>query len=641
MSVINTNIKALVAQDSMVKNNRSLSTAMERLSTGSRINSAKDDAAGLAIGTRMEAQSRGLSMAIKNANDGISLLQTTEGALDEVTNALQRIRELAVQASNGTNNADDRAAIDAEVQQLKSEIDRIAKTTQFNNINVLDGSFKGKVLQIGDKAEQTLALNIQGAKVSDLGLGTGSSGAGVFIGGRFGFTEAATNDISADFADAATLSLVINGQIITEIKAETSGLDTTLDINDVVVAINNSRAGVTASAFNEVTAATVGDGKLHDGDTFDIEVNIIDSDETVTYVISNTNSLAEMAERINAQGGAGTVQPRINDQGKLVLFNNSGATITVTEPRNDFGDPSASGFRDTDVFTGMLKLESNDGRPISIGTTAGILVGTTAAEENAALDSIGLVVVGAVRSGTQTAGAFEDTSTEALVDAYTYVGAEVTDDAAEWADGELKINGVNIYRRGQETDTLEKKVNLINSFTNETGVFAEIFANRDGGDVLRLRSVSNQPISIDLGDSNSDIAYGGYASHGLREVNVGDAYYDGNAPTYGGLGGVSMLSLNTLTQGSASRAIGMVDKALEQVSASRASLGAYQNRLTSTVNNLANVVTNTEASKSRIVDTDYAVETTKLAKAQIIQQAATAMLAQANQQSQSVLALLQ
>ena len=147
MTVVNTNVKSLVAQDSLMKSGRFLSTAMERLSTGKRINSAKDDAAGLSISNRMDAQIRGLTMAVKNANDGISLMQTAEGALDEVTNSLQRMRELAVQAVNGTNNAQDRAALDAEVQQLKSEIDRTAKTTQFNSINLLDGSYQNKLFE--------------------------------------------------------------------------------------------------------------------------------------------------------------------------------------------------------------------------------------------------------------------------------------------------------------------------------------------------------------------------------------------------------------------------------------------------------------------------------------------------------------
>jgi flagellin len=160
MSVINTNVKALTAQKTIQENSRSLTTAMERLSTGKRINSAKDDSAGLAISTRMESQTRGLNMAIRNANDGISLMQTGEGAMNEVTDILQRMRELAVQSVNGTNNDSDRTALNDEVVQLKAEIDRIATTTEFNSQKLLDGSFKGKSLQIGDKADQTLKVDI-------------------------------------------------------------------------------------------------------------------------------------------------------------------------------------------------------------------------------------------------------------------------------------------------------------------------------------------------------------------------------------------------------------------------------------------------------------------------------------------------
>jgi len=227
MTVVNTNVKSLVAQDSLMKVGRDLSTAMERLSTGKRINSAKDDAAGLSISNRMESQIRGLSMAIKNANDGISLMQTAEGALDEVTASLQRMRELAVQAANGTNSALDRAALDAEVQQLKAEIDRTAKTTQFNSINLLDGSFKNKVLQIGDDANETMKVGISSAKVSDLGLGINAGGGNVFIGGRLGFTNTAST-ISSKFLSGGSLRLVINGTVVSAIKSNTSGANNTV-----------------------------------------------------------------------------------------------------------------------------------------------------------------------------------------------------------------------------------------------------------------------------------------------------------------------------------------------------------------------------------------------------------------------------
>jgi flagellin len=623
---------------------------MERLSTGNRINSAKDDAAGLSISNRMDSQIRGLTMAVKNANDGISLMQTAEGALDEVTNSLQRMRELAVQAVNGTNTALDRSALDAEVQQLKAEIDRTAKTTQFNSINLLDGSFKNKILQIGDDANETLKVGIAGAKVSDLGMGTGSAGGNVFIGGRLNFTAAA-NAISAVFASGGSMALVINGTVITAIKSDTSGANNTVkDINDVVTAINNSGTGVTASAFNEVTAALAGSGSIgSNGLTILVSAN--DTGSQLTVKVTNTNSLQEVVDKINAQGGESSVQAKINDEGKLVLFNNSGATINVTDATltSTVGTNPATGFATTAIaggFRGMLKLESLTDSPISIsavGKLAGV-GGQSDADINTALGTLGLVQIKATRSGSvdTVKATAQETSTEALVDAYTYEGAAITGagSAIEWVVGEVKINGVDIYRSGQETNSVQKKVNLINSFADQTGVFATKLSNNDGALTITLNSVNNRPISVDLGNEVMTAGYGGYSSHGLRSINVGDDYYDGTKPTTSGGAGNSIVGLNVLSAAAATNALGAIDNAIEQVSQSRANLGAYQNRLIATVNNLTNVVTNTEQSKSRIMDTDYSKETTKLARSQIIQQAATAMLAQANQQPQMVMSLL-
>jgi len=644
MSVINTNVKSMVAQDSIVKNNRALETAMQRLSTGSRINSAKDDAAGLSISTRMDSQVRGLSMAIRNANDGISLMQTAEGAMDEVTNMLQRMRELAVQSVNGVNNAADRKALNDEVDQLKQEIDRIAKTTQFNNINLLDGSFRDKTLQIGDKAEQIMKVGITSVATKDLGMGNSSATNNVVIGGRLGFTDDGSV-ISESFATATSMSLVINGTVIDIIKSDTSGYNSgtsggnsALDINDVITAINRSNAGVTASGFNEVVAKTAGTGVLS-AQSFQITVTMLDSGSTIEYKVGETTGMADLVSKINAVGGASTVQAKVNEAGKLVLFNNSGATIAVSDSSATAGGEiydGRSGFATGAgrQFNGFLKLESTSGEPISIGTTT-IALGGTRTDEAAALATLGLV---------RTQGFRTDDGNETIVDAYTVVGAAVEESDTEWAKGEIKINGVEIWRSGQSTDTLAKKVDLINSFAADTGVWSDVYSDDSGATVIRLNSINNTPISIDLGDQLSSDApgLGGYASHGLREMNVGAADFDTNVPTYGsGGGGTSLSGTNVLTEASATSAIKTIDNAIEKISENRAKLGAYQNRLVSTVNNLDNIVTNTAQSRSRIKDTDYATETTQLAKTQIIQQAATAMLAQANQAPQSVLSLLQ
>jgi len=167
--VVNTNVASIQAQYNVSKTNQEMSQAMERLSSGSRINSAADDAAGLSIASRMESQVRGLSMAIRNANDGISLAQSAEGAMEEITAMLQRMRELAIQSSNSVNNSQDRAALDAEVQQLKSEIDRVASQSAFNNQKIIDGSFQGAQIQVGMNAAETVSFSLSDMSTAGIG----------------------------------------------------------------------------------------------------------------------------------------------------------------------------------------------------------------------------------------------------------------------------------------------------------------------------------------------------------------------------------------------------------------------------------------------------------------------------------------
>ena len=167
---INTNVASLNAQRNLGKSQNDLSRSMERLSSGLRINSAKDDAAGLAISDRMTSQIRGLNQASRNANDGISMAQTAEGALQETTNILQRMRELAIQSANDTNSASDRASLQAEVNQLKQEMTRIAGSTSFNGRNVLDGTMNNAQFQVGANANETISFSIPSAKAADLGI---------------------------------------------------------------------------------------------------------------------------------------------------------------------------------------------------------------------------------------------------------------------------------------------------------------------------------------------------------------------------------------------------------------------------------------------------------------------------------------
>ena len=677
MTVINTNVNAIFAKNAITGNARSLSTAMERLSTGSRINSAKDDAAGLAISNRMNSQVRGLSMAIRNANDGISLMQTSEGALSEVSDILLRMRELSVQAVNGSNNASDRVALNDEVQQLKAEIERIATTTTFNNQSLLDGSFKNKELQIGSEAGQTLRVDIGSARLQDLGLGGSSAGSSDAI-------------VSARIAIAAVDAgdLLINDQAL---EAIASGDD----MEDIIDNINRSVDNVTASGFNVIVAKQVGNGVTADGE-FDLSVTALGATAATTYSISASANLQELVDNINAEAGA-VVQASINEEGKLVLSNSTGATIQVADGSATAATyDGGSGFRNTaQSFAGFLKLESNDGSPVRV--TLGALGSYDDAE------SLGFrPTISDFNTGT---------------DAYTMQGEALTETGATtaWGSTDLKINGVSIYDENIDTGSFAGKIEALNSFSDETGVVASAYFELKttfvatagalsingvaltagvSGDTaatwatkvnnqtdltgitatvqpgnaqivysgnlssvtfvgtaavaagtttgttefagIRLDSIANTPIAIELGDDAT------VAEHGLLEANVGAADFQVNAASLGsGSGGGSLTGLDISTSSGATKALTLIDSAMTNVNAMRSKMGAVQNRLDSTVDNLSNIVANTQASNSRIADTDYAAETSALARAQIIQQAATAMLAQANQQPQTVLSLLQ
>ena len=236
-SVVNTNVMSLNAQRQLGKSQATSNQAMERLSSGLRINSAKDDAAGLAISTGMQSQIKGINQGVRNANDGISMAQTAEGSMDEMTNILQRMRELSVQASNDTNSSSNRASIQKEVDQLYSELDRIAETTQFNGINLLDGSTKSTTLQIGANSGETLSFSIDAVTTKDLNLNA-VSGTGELNGGRANTGTA-----------MGTASVTMNGVTLSGTGAV--GADMASDVKDMINA-KTGLTGVTATAYNTV-----------------------------------------------------------------------------------------------------------------------------------------------------------------------------------------------------------------------------------------------------------------------------------------------------------------------------------------------------------------------------------------------------
>jgi flagellin len=401
--VINTNVMSLNAQRNLSTSGSSLATTIQRLSSGLRINSAKDDAAGLAISERFSTQIRGLDVAVRNANDGISLAQTAEGAMVEIGNNLQRIRELSVQSANATNSDSDREALNAEVKQLTSEIDRVSRQTNFNGTKLLDGSFSGALFQVGADSGQTIGINsIVNASASALG------------GAKF-------------------------------------------DKNTFTVAAPGTNAGATIKGM-EIKGA---DGKSYKLDDIEVKAGVD----------------AAATQKATASAIAAAINAKMDQTGV---------------------------YASTDAATaGKLDLTSVQNNVADDGTFNAI----------------------AVTMGTWT-GATAPTAPTPTADA--------------------------------------------------TGLTAQFASN---------------------------------------------------------------LNISTFT--GAQQALSIVDKALTAVNSSRADMGAIQNRFTSTIANLGTTSENLSASRSRIRDTDYAKETAELTRTQILQQAGTAMLAQANQSPSSVMSLLQ
>ena len=333
MTSINSNINALRAATSLSVNSKTLDTAMNRLSTGLRINSSKDDAAGLAISQRMTADIRGLAVAIRNANDGISLAQTAESALGEVSNMLQRMRELSVQASNGTMSSTNRTALQAEFTQLVAEIDNIAAKTNFNGINLLDGSAVGLTLQTGASEGDTVNLSLGATSAKMLGL-QGYRMEGQLTSGRIGTITSvmAGNDV------------LINGK-----PAFTSTLATNFTAQDLALSINSNISAhrVKATAFNTLT------GAAPTADNFTATDLIINGG-----AIGSASSVEELAANINRD--AAGVTATLGKDGSIELSNDTGANIVIAG-----SSPSKAGFTAA-TSKGYITLENMDGGDITI-----------------------------------------------------------------------------------------------------------------------------------------------------------------------------------------------------------------------------------------------------------------------------------
>jgi len=552
-SVVNTNVMSLNAQRQLGKTQAASNQAMERLSSGLRINSAKDDAAGLAISTGMNSQIKGLTQAVRNSNDGISMAQTAEGAMDEMTNILQRMRELSVQSANDTNSSSNRQAIQEEVDQLHDELDRIANTTEFNGKKILDGSMGSATLQIGANEGQTLSFSIDSVSTNDLGL-NGDLNKGELNGGR---VSGATTGTAGE--------MLVNG---VDIPASESGSAT-----DIAKAINlkTAETGVTASAYNVIQGSD--ESTTVTGVTNGMTIQV-GTGSAVT--LGATSSMDSLVETINRDVAGVTAS--LGDQGELIMTNDTGEDIIVGG-----GQGASTGVTDG-TYTGYVALDSADDKAISVTGTATANAGFTVANG-----------ADAITGGVATT-------------------ANITE-----AD-KLQINGVDIGPATLATDA--DVIAHINSYSDQTGVTIS------GTAAAGYQFSAEDGVGIEVTSSASTQAgrTAALTTLGMQSEMGGKV--------------IDSLGTNVSTMNSASNTITKVDDALSKISSSRAGLGAIQNRLDSTISNLENVSQNLSASNSRIQDADFASETSNMSKAQILQQAGTSMLSQANSSAQSVLSLL-
>ncbi|MBY0570442.1 MAG: flagellin [Burkholderiaceae bacterium] len=492
-SYINTNIASMNAQRSLTTSQGSLQTSMQRLSSGLRINSAKDDSAGLAISQRMTSQLNGQNQAARNANDGISLAQTAEGDLQQIGSNLQRIRDLAVQAANGSNSASDRASLNNEASQLISEINRVASSSNFNGVNLLDGSFANQTFQVGANGSSNDQISISAiasAKSSSLGVGSTSSYKTTVAG-----------------AGAVTTTALASGDL----------------------SINGYQVGASAS----------------DGVSFS----------------NATGSGIAKAAAINAISGQ------------------TGVTATV-------GSTAVAGT----ASTSATAIASGD---ITInGVNLGALSASTSGAQRGAQVA---AAVNAISSQTGVSATFNTTTGAVALAAAD--GRNITVTASTNAAAAAANTGITVSATGA-TDIATSTLSL--SSTSSAGI---TLANGTGTGLAAANLT------------------GGFTS---AAVTVG--------------AGVS--SLNLSTAAGAQSALATIDSAIASVNSSRASLGAIQNRFTSAVNSLQTSQENLASARSRIQDADFASETANMTRSQVLQQAGTAILAQANSAPNGVLALL-
>tara|TARA_B100000900_G_scaffold116803_1_gene98373 strand:+ start:1328 stop:3526 length:2199 start_codon:yes stop_codon:yes gene_type:complete len=731
MPTVNTNTAAQFALNKLNATERDMTTAMERLSSGKRINHAGDDAAGAAIADRMTAQIRGLEQSVRNAADVISMAQVTEGALDESSSIIQRIRELAIQSASDSYNGEERAYIDAEVDQLLAELDRVTRDTTFNEIAVLDGSFADKRFQIGTHEREFAQLSISSMRLDSLGAYKASSQG----------TE--TTDIDNTAVDNDNLAL--NAYAVADtseenlVQAESFTIHGILgsssvtaaagsNVRDIATSVNAvfDSTGVSAIASTQLKlqAKTLDDA--YNGQT-SLSFSIQGKNTTAITIAANvtlnnnegSSDLSELRDSINNYTiTTGVTATLSTDKSSIIMVQNEGYDIKLGEV-NFAGDTSTTGSRRTLLVTSLDNNEVVAGDAVSLGDTNvtdtdpdgisttggngssdaltinGALI-STAADDDGLVDSFdasangttALTQDGVLASSTTLNSRISITHATDTDSTYTIVGLDafgntitediavedtnetfstltyasvtsitpsgngpsdvsvgvaatvahknalvtITSDSADESDKTFTVVGIAMDGtsltevitgpEANETVTGRQIFRDIYSITPSAALTGDVTAGTKGADSVIVTG------QLEMSSSNSFTVIG-EDGKGLFEASPGAASLDK-------LSGVSLLSRQSSVD-----ALRVLDRSLDRIHKERAKLGALMSRMEKAIDNLSNVALNTNASRGRIEDADFAKESARLTKSQILQQSAMAMIAQAGKAQQNVLQLLQ
>lgn len=600
---INTNISSLTAQRAIADSKNDLETAMERLSTGSKINSASDDAAGLAMTQRMTAQIKGLNMAIKNSSDGIAMTKSIEGAIAEVSDMLQRMRELSIQAANGTNSASDRSYLQDEVNLLIQEITRVSANTRYNGSLILDGTFINKQLQVGIEEGEHINFSVDSVAANQIGAHT-------LVGnGVNPETPGATAPVNPITTAEDIEIFGYLGTKVIEASTEDTARETAIKVN-----LSSSDTGV--RAYAKTFAA------LSSGDTTSRTYNIkINDYQTGNFVISSTD-VNDAVEAINRISGASGVTAKAENN-KVVLFDADGDDIRIenTKIGSEFVDLVVEKLGEDGLVSNVI------GQPVRLGEGA---------------SSTNTLATFTQETGTLTKYASKEHS---ISDGTTTIKftADADPTAAELQDGfraatgydsfkyDIGISGTTITFTAREPgviQTAEKPILTADAAVDDEGALTDGTAGVSA-DATRvsgtLKFVSAMSFSVEQAGDGADHATTpkGYFNAGSQTATL-----------------IDLTQVKISTEAGASDAISIIDAALDKVAQMRSDLGAVENRMEHTISNLMNIAEKTADSRSRLEDADFALESAQLAKNQVLQQAGTSMLSQANQMSQLVMELL-